>query len=973
MDWLKSRLGNNIVTDRLHRMLYATDASVYRAIPAGVAFPEDVEQLHTILTYAQETGTPLIPRTAGTSLAGQVVGNGLVIDFSRYMNRIIDFDPAGHTVTVEPGVIRDVLNAYLKPHGLHFGPDTSTSNRCMIGGMVGNNSCGTTSITYGSTRDRLLKIEALLSDGSEVAFHSMDSDAFQLAKTRQGLEGILYSKMAEMLLREGIRDLIAQRFPRPEIHRRNTGYALDILSSMQPFNPDGKTFNFCSLLAGSEGTLALSHRITLQLDSLPPPFIRMVCAHFHSLRDMTSAVGRVMQHSLFACELMDKTVLDCTKENRAQRENRFFLEGDPAALLIMECRSESETGVLAITESLIQTLRSETAAYAMPVIKPPDTEKVWALRKAGLGVLGNLPGDAKAVACIEDTAVALEDLPAYIEELDGLIRGYGQRAAYFAHAGAGEIHVRPILNLKVQRDQQLFETITTAVADLVARYKGSLSGEHGDGRVRGAVIPRFFGPEITALFREIKDTWDPQGIFNPGKIIGAAPMLNDLRYHAGHYHREYKTMQDFSESGGILRMAERCNGAGDCRKLPGAGGTMCPSYHVTRDEKDTTRGRANAFREVLSHSTYPNPFLDPALTEVMALCISCKGCTSECPSGVDMSAMKAEWLHQTHKAKGIPFKTRMLTNMPWILNLTVRLPGARQLLNNSQMGSLVKRILGIHPDRSLPRLNNKHFATWAKQYLSAQPTLQSGRGKVYLFIDEFTAFYDDRPGRSVIKLLYGLGYHVEVLPMMDSGRTAISMGRLDKAADLALHNLSYLAEKTDPEIPVIGIEPSALLGFRDEYVRLVRPDMKDIALTQSRRIFLFEEWMHTEISSGRISAKDFDNTQRVVVYHGHCHQKALSDQGKAAAILALPTGHSVLALDAGCCGMAGFFGYELEHYPLSLQMGEQRLFPALRNLPSDTFLVASGHSCRHQIYDAIGRSAIHPSEILLASLDAART
>lgn len=949
-------------------MLYATDASVYRAMPAGVAFPEDIEQLHALLTYAHETGTPLIPRTAGTSLAGQVVGNGIVIDFSRYMTRIIDFDPIGHTVTVEPGVIRDVLNAFLKPHGLHFGPDTSTSNRCMIGGMVGNNSCGTTSIIYGSTRDRLLKVEALLSDGSEVNFHAMHADAFLQATQRQGLEGVIYRKVDEILHRPGIHDLIALRFPRPEIHRRNTGYALDILSSMQPFSKDGPPFNFCSLLAGSEGTLALSHRITLQLDPLPPPKVRLVCAHFNTLRDMTNAVSVVMGHPLFACELMDKTVLDCTRENRAQRENRFFLEGDPAAILIMECRSETDEGVVSIVESLLKSLRAETAAYAMPVIQSPFTERVWELRKAGLGVLGNLPGDAKAVACIEDTAVALDDLPAYIDELDGLIRGFGQRAAYFAHAGAGEIHVRPILDLKAQRDQQLFEAITTSVADLVSRYRGSLSGEHGDGRVRSAVIPRFFGPEITAIFREIKDTWDPQGILNPGKIIGAAPMLDDLRYRAGHHHRDYKTMLDFSESGGILRMAERCNGAGDCRKLPAAGGTMCPSYHVTRSEKDTTRGRANAFREVLTHSTYPNPFLDPALSEVMDLCISCKGCTKECPSGVDMSAMKAEWLYQTQKAKGISFKTRMLTTMPWAMNLALRVPGARQLLNNKQIASLVKRTLRIHRDRSLPQLNNQHFSTWAKHYLSAQPVLQSGRGKVYLLVDEFTSIFDDRPGRSVVKLLCGLGYHVEVLPMMDSGRTAISMGRLDKAATLALHNLRYLSDKTDPEIPVIGIEPSALLGFRDEYIRLVRTDMKDIALNQSQRVLLFEEWMHAEIESGRISAKDFDNTQRAIVYHGHCHQKALSDQGKAAAILALPVGHSAHSLDAGCCGMAGFFGYDLDHYPFSLQMGEQRLFPALRSLPSDTFLVASGHSCRHQIHDAIGRTAIHPSEVLLAAL-----
>ncbi len=966
---LKRHFGDRLRTDHLHRVLYATDASVYRELPVGVAWPRDHDDVSALIDFAIAEQLPLIPRTAGTSLAGQVVGSGLVVDFSRYMNRILEVDVDSRQVVVEPGVIRDELNRTLHSSSLLFGPNTATANRCMIGGMVGNNSCGSTSIIYGSTRDRLVSVDAFLSDGSKARFTQLDTVAYQEKLHLSGLEGHIYRAIQDLLSKNEVRDEIRRQFPKPEIQRRNTGYALDRLLANSPFTKDGPLFNMCHLLAGSEGTLALSHRITLQLDPLPPAAVVLVCAHFHSLREMTESVLVAMEHPLFACELMDKTVLDCTLNNRQYQPHRAFLEGDPAAVLICECRGDTIQEADSLAIKLVRDLGQRGAAYAVPLVKGPQVELVWALRAAGLGVLANLPGDPKAVACIEDTAVALPDLPDYIDDLDRLIRSYGQRAAYFAHAGAGELHVRPILNLKEEEGQRLFQEITSSVADLVKKYKGSFSGEHGDGRLRGSFIPTLFGEKITGWFEDVKDIWDPNHLFNPGKIVRVPSMLQDLRYAPGQQTKALVTALDFSDSGGLLRMAERCNGSGDCRKLPTTGATMCPSYQATRNEKDTTRARANALREYITRSQDKNPFLEPGLAEVMDLCLSCKGCQRECPSGVDLAAMKAEWQHQIHEQKGIPFQYVLFGRIADINKWLSLLPGLyNQMVKWSVVKSILKALAGVDERRTLPALNSSRFSQWYQKSGQHIPIRQPEKGMVWLFADEFTEYYDLGVGQAAIRLLHGLGYRTRIPDHRESGRAAISKGMLTHARKMAQMNIKSLSKQMKAEDVLIGLEPSSILTLRDEYLRLAGPELHAEAKQVAQSSFMIEEFLYREAQAGRISTDDFIHEPKHILLHGHCHQKALSEQSQAAFLLALPAGHQVEILSSGCCGMAGSFGYETDHYDVSQQIGELVLFPAVRQADPRTVIAASGHSCRHQIHDGTSRISRHVVEILEKSL-----
>ena len=537
----------------LMRSLYATDASVYRELPLGVALPENESDVRLIVSFAGKHKIPLIPRAAGTSLAGQCVGNGLVVDLSKYMNKILEINAEESWVRVQPGVVRDELNLALEPFGLYFGPNTSTSNRCNIGGMVGNNSCGTTSIVYGSTRDHVLELRTILSNGDPAVFRSHSSeDLKQITTDQHGFESGLYEHIQELLSRPGMKELIRENYPRPGVSRRNTGYALDALIKMQPFGTNGSDFNLCSLLCGSEGTLAITTEIKLNLVPLPDPCDIVLAAHFKSIDKALRSAVLAMAFYPTACELMDKTILDCTRDNISQQKNRFFVSGDPEAILMIEFRANDPETARGKAQKLIDRLKAEGLGYAFPVVSGQDTPKVWALRNAGLGVLANIPGDKKAVACIEDTAVRIQDLPDYIRDFSKMMAGFKQKAVYYAHAGAGELHLRPVLDLKKSEDVTLFREISEASAKLVSSYKGSLSGEHGDGRVRAEFIPLVMGEEIYKLFEEIKDHWDPEGILNPGKIVRANPMDTDLRYVTDRQEPEIPTRFDFQDTGGIL-------------------------------------------------------------------------------------------------------------------------------------------------------------------------------------------------------------------------------------------------------------------------------------------------------------------------------------------------------------------------------------------------------------------------------------
>ncbi len=964
---LADRLEGDLYFDQLMRTLYATDASVYRALPLAVARPKTKADIQQLVAFAIEQSESLIPRAAGTSLAGQCVGEGIVVDVSKYWTEIIELNTEEAWVRVQPGVVRNELNAFLKPHGLFFSPITATANRAMIGGMVGNNSCGTTSIVYGTTRDKVLELEVVLADGSLVRFGALTSDEFDQKQMLTGLEGELYRQIQQELSDNEQQQRIRAHFPKPDIHRRNTGYALDYLLTSEAFTDGGEAFNFCQLLSGSEGTLAFTTEVKLKLDPLPLPDNVVLAAHFSSIRESMLATQIAMQHQPTACELMDKVILDCTKENIEQSKNRFFVEGDPAAVLMIEFRGESAADAEAQALALTNELRQKDLGYAFPIIPADKSQSVWALRSAGLGLLANIPGDAKAVACIEDTAVAIEDLADYIDEFAAMMEGFGQKAVYYAHAGAGELHLRPILNLKESEDVAEFYRISEASARLVKKYGGSLSGEHGDGRVRAGFIPLMVGEENYALFRRVKATWDPKNIFNPGKIVDAPPMTESLRYEPDEPVRNFETLLDFSTTNGILRAAEKCNGSGDCRKLPLSGGTMCPSYQATRNEQDTTRARANTLREFLTRSDQVNAFDHEEIKEVMDLCLSCKGCTSECPSNVDMAGMKAEFQHQYYQSNRVPLRARLFARINDFNQVGGYAPRLYNfLLRNPFLSGLMKRWLGVAPQRSLPVIHRQSLRTWFERY---KPQGDATKGSVYFFCDEFTNWNDTKIGQKAIQLLDVLGYEVWMVDHPESGRAAISKGLLRRAKTLAEQNVRIFQELITGEVPLIGLEPSCILSFRDEYPRLVDDGLRTAAKGLGENCLLIDEFLAREIEAGRLSSEPFTKEARRITFHGHCHQKALSDQQASVWLLSLPENYEVELIPSGCCGMAGSFGYEAEHYAVSQQVGELVLFPAIRETSSDIIVAATGTSCRHQILDGVERRALHPVEVLWEALE----
>ncbi len=957
------------------RRLYATDASAYRELPLAVAIPKSKTDIHRLIRFARTEGTSLIPRTAGTSLAGQVVGQGIVVDVSVHFRRIIALNEEEKWVRVQPGVNRDELNMYLAPYGLYFGPETSTSNRCMIGGMAGNNSCGSNSIVYGSTREHLLEVSGYLSDGTEVSFGSLDRAAFEQKVRGEGvasqLEQDLYAQVNTLLSDARNAEEIRREFPKPSVPRRNTGYALDMLLNGEPFTAGGEAFNFCKLIAGSEGTLCFLTELKLNLVPLPPAITGLSCIHFNTVDEALRANIVALKYQPRASELMDSYILECTKANIEQRQNRFFVQGDPGAILAVELGGETEEEVKETAAALQQELESLGLGIHFPLVLGEDVKRVWALRKAGLGLLSNIKGDAKPAPVIEDTAVDVQELPAYIREFNATLKKYKLFCVHYAHAGSGELHLRPILDLKTAEGNRLFRTIATEIAHLVKKYKGSLSGEHGDGRLRAEFIRFMVGEHNYELLKQVKTCWDPQGIFNPGKIVNAPPMNESLRYVPGQEVPTFKTVFDWSETDGIIRAAELCNGSGDCRKSHLIGGTMCPSYMATRNERDTTRGRANMMREMLQNSPKANRFDHEEIKEVMDLCISCKGCKAECPSNVDVGKLKAEWQQQYNDANGVPLRSRLVagftqgnalaSKVPWLYNA---------FMKGGITAKLAKKAIGFAPERSMPLLHSTTFRQWFRKNKNVLNSTLNGnrKGKVLLFCDEFTNYNDVPLGITTAKLLSRLGYELEMPEHLESGRTYLSKGLLREAKKIAEQNIDKLARLVSKEVPLIGIEPSAILTLRDEYLALCRPEQKETATRLAENAFLLDEFIARERDAGRLSADLFTQEAKTIKLHGHCHQKALSSLVYTKKMLSLPKHYQVQLIPSGCCGMAGSFGYEEEHYEVSMKIGELVLFPTVRKQPEEVLIAAPGTSCRHQIKDGTSRTALHPAEILWEAL-----
>jgi FAD/FMN-containing dehydrogenase/Fe-S oxidoreductase len=967
LETLRGELAGELRLDDLHRRAYATDASIYQESPLAVAYPKSDADLLALIRFASQFSVGLIPRTAGTSLAGQVVGSGIIVDVSRHFTQIIEINAAEQWVRVQPGVIRNELNLALAEYGLLFGPETSTANRAMMGGMVGNNSCGSNSIVYGSTRDHLLEVKGFLSDGSVAQFGPLTNQEIdsKCDPTNGSLESKIYQGLRHLLGDEKTRRHIAAEFPKPEIHRRNTGYAVDLLAQTQLFEPLSKVpFNLCTLIAGSEGTLFFLTEIKLRCVPLPPPLNGLLCAHFETLEQALEATQIAMRFQPFSCELMDHWVLEGAVRNLQQRQNAAFVQGRPQAILMIEMRGNELEEVLQQTQAIEVALKDSGLGYHFPVLFGSEANQAWQLRQAGLGVISNIPGDTKPVAFIEDTAVSVADLPRYVAELKQILKEkYQLDCVHYAHAGAGELHLRPNLNLTTARGREQLREVAHEVALLVKKYRGSLSGEHGDGRVRAEFLQLMIGDENYQLLKQVKQLWDPQNIFNPGKIIAAPAMNEGLRFRSSP-PAEVKTVFNFTREQGILRAAELCSGSGDCRKTQLTGGTMCPSYMATRNEVDTTRARANVLRQVLTEPTDPlQPLNNEELKAVMELCISCKGCKNECPSNVDMAKLKAEFLQGYYDANGVPWRVKAVVGFAKSMALASRFPRiANWMLSRGLVSSFIKRMNGFAQQRTLPKLHEQTLRGW---FHSHRPNSNAGKlGTVNLFCDEFTNYNDVPVGIAAVELLECLGFQVELPQHGESGRTAISKGMLRRAQKLAERNVRDLSGVVGADRPLLGIEPSAILSFRDEYPVLVSGDYRPQADELAKNSFLIDEWIAQLIQSNQIDSTMFTDDMHQIRLHGHCHQKALSSLGATVRMLQLPKNYSVKLIPSGCCGMAGSFGYEAEHYEISMQIGELVLFPTIRAESESVLIAAPGTSCRHQIFDGTGRVAFHPVEIL---------
>ena len=960
---LEAEFRGEIHTDLLTRTAYATDASAYMEMPEAVVYPEDEADVRALIRYAARHGKSVIPRCAGTSIAGQVVGAGIVADVSRRMNGILEINATERWVRVQPGVVLDELNIALRPYGLFFAPEASTSNRCCIGGMAGNNACGAHSLRYGSTRDHIIAMRTVLADGSVAVFSGIDEKAARRKTAEPTLEGRIYKGIIALLSSPHVRDTLRREAPDISLRRRNNGYALDLLTYCGLFDPcSAERLNLCKLLAGSEGTLAFATELTLHLEPLPPAEQGVVCVHCRSLDEAFRANLIALRHNPTAVELMDNNIISLSRRNITQRANSAFVVGDPAAILIVEFAEATPEALAAKADALQREMESSGYGYAFPLLRGEESRRVWNLRKAGLGLLSNMPGDAKPVSVIEDTAVPPERLPDYMNEFRAMLSSMGLSCVYHAHIGTGELHTRPVINMKSNGGRRLFRRVATETARLVKKYRGSLSGEHGDGRLRGEFIPMMFGEEVYGWFRDIKRLFDPRGTLNPGKITDTPPMDSALRYVQSALPRGTETYFDFSGQGWI-QAVEQCSGAADCRKSRLFSGAMCPAYRATGDELFSTRARANIMRAVL-HGSDPGIFNDRGLLRLLSECLSCKACASECPSGVDMARLKAEYLQHHYNYHGTPLAARLTASLPGLLSVAAKTPHLYNFMaSNALTSTLIKLAAGIASERTLPRMAGITLRRW----FAAQPPRTSVR-KVHLFVDEFTDHTDVAAGQDFIRLLWAFGYEVILPPHVESGRTAISAGMLKKARETARRNIALLSGRITPDAPLVGLEPGALLTLRDEYPALAGSEWRGRAESLASNTLLYDEFIMREAHAGRIAPEQFTDRECHILLHGHCHQRSLASVRPSQEMLSLPVNYHCTMMDTSCCGMAGAFGYQKSHYRLSMEIGRP-LFDRINAADSRTLIAATGTSCRQQIKDGTGRTALHPVQILYEALD----
>ncbi|MBI2154624.1 MAG: FAD-binding protein [Candidatus Rokubacteria bacterium] len=933
--------------DKMTRLLYATDASMYQVEPIGVVIPRHAGDVQAALEVANRQNVPVLPRGGGTSLTGQTVNRAIVLDFSPHMNRVLEVNEAEGWARVEPGLVQDELNSHVRPLGLLFGPDTSTSNRATLGGMIGNNSGGAHSIAYGLTVEHVIELMALLADGSRVVLGEVTPGTFRAKMQAPGLEGQIYREVAR--IREQYADEIRARYPKH--WRRVCGYNLDELVKDRPLN-------MARLVVGSEGTLLTAVEAKVRL--VPgPKNTALDVIHYRDIQEALESSQAILETGPYAVELTDKMILDLARGNLEQSQRMGFVQGDPAAILIVEYAGESDAEVKVKVEAL-EALRARARfGYASHVAYDPgEQQSIWKLRKAGLGLLLGMKGDSKPIAFIEDTAVDPKYLPEFVPRFSEIMAKHGARGAYYGHCSVGCLHIRPLINLKTERGLAQVRSMADEIFDLVLGFGGAISSEHGDGRARSPFLERVFGPRLFRAFSEFKHAFDPKNLMNPGNLVDGPGITEHLRYGPGYKTWEPSTLLDFSGQGGFSAAVEMCNGVGVCRKK--LEGTMCPSYMATRDEEHSTRGRANALRAVLSGQVPASEFTGRRLYEVMDLCLECKACKAECPSNVDMAKLKYEFLAHYYRANGLPLRDRLFGRIETLNRLGSRLAPLSDWIAGSRLNRwLLERLVGVDHRRPLPPFARETFTDWFTHRLA--PSVAT-RGEAVLFHDTFVTYNAPQIGWAAVQLLERAGYAVRLVDKRCCGRPLISKGMLAEAKVHAVWNVERLLPYAERGVAIVGLEPSCLLTLRDEYVDLLR---SDAARQVAKQSFLLEEFLQRERRNGL--SLPFAGNGRRALLHGHCHQKALVGTGPTVAALQW-AGFDVEEVDSGCCGMAGSFGFEKEHYDLSVALGNRRLAPAVKAAGPEVEIVAPGISCRQQIEHLAGRRAKHPAEVLWETL-----
>jgi FAD/FMN-containing dehydrogenase/Fe-S oxidoreductase len=948
---LKRVVEGEVRFDDYSRLLYSTDASMYQVEPIGVVLPRTKDDVRAVLELANRYNVPVLPRGGGTSLVGQTVNHAVVLDFSKYMHQVLEVSQEELWCRVQPGVIQDELNAHVRPMGLLFGPDTSTSNRATLGGMSGNNSAGSHSIAYGKTIDHVLELRCLLADGSEITLRDLTPAELEAKCRADGLEGQIYREVRRLVDQHA--DEIRTRYPK--LMRRVSGYNLDEFVKPQPFG-------LHRLAVGSEGTLVVVVEMKVRLVRRPK-FTALDVIHYDDLQAALESSAELLTTGPYAVEVTDKMILDLARENIEQRARMGFVQGDPAAIMIVEYSGESEAEVRAKVDALEALRARKRIGYAAHIAYDPyEQQSIWKLRKAGLGLLLGTKGDRKPIAFVEDTAVEPTKLGPFIGRFREILTRHGARAGYYGHCSVGCLHIRPLINLKDAGEIRKMRAIAEEITALVMEFGGGLSGEHGDGRARSPFNEALYGPRLYDAFRQVKRAFDPKGILNPGNIVDAPPMTEHLRYGPEYRAWEPATLLDFSGQGGFAAAVEMCNGIGVCRKK--LEGTMCPSYMATLDEEHSTRGRANALRAVLSGKVPRSEFTGRRLYEVLDLCLECKACKAECPANVDMAKLKYEFLAHYYRAHGLPLRNRLFGRIHALARIGSALaPLSNWIVRSAPHRWLLERLAGIDRRRPLPSFARESFTRW---FGRRRPQVGGVRGEVVLFHDTFNTYQTPSVAIAATRLLETLGYRVTLADRGCCGRPMISKGMLDEARALAADNVARLAPAARAGHPIVGLEPSCLLTLRDEYPELVRTEDARLVARQS---LLLEEFLTKELEAGHpLFARKHADAGCKVLLHGHCHQKAMVGTAPTVAVLRA-AGYQVSEVDAGCCGMAGSFGFEAEHYELSVRIAERRLAPAVRAAGADVAVCAPGISCRQQVEHTTGRAPKHPAELLWEALE----